>query len=113
MRRAKKFSQEYRQKKIKHGDHAIPKNEYSTKEKQRLRKTRRRENTTAISQLPYISKVTEKIKKILENKNITVRFDTVQKIEQMLSSHKDQLPKLQTKRVHQLNVFTDNHTLDR
>ncbi|KAJ8963458.1 hypothetical protein NQ318_018940 [Aromia moschata] len=46
--------------------------------------------------------VIDKLKKTLSNKNIGVRFRTVKKIEQVLPSSKDPVPRLLTKGVYEL-----------
>ncbi|KAJ8942278.1 hypothetical protein NQ318_005595 [Aromia moschata] len=52
--------------------------------------------------LPYVAGVTDKLKKTLSKKNIGVRFRTVKKIQQVLSSNKDPVHRLLTKGVYEL-----------
>ncbi|KAJ8937150.1 hypothetical protein NQ318_006350 [Aromia moschata] len=57
---------------------------------------------TTYAYLPYVSGVTDNLKKTLSKKNIGVRFRTVKKIQQELPSNKDPVPRLLTKGVYEL-----------
>ncbi|KAJ8946562.1 hypothetical protein NQ318_008292 [Aromia moschata] len=60
------------------------------------------EQQTTYACLPYVAGVTDKLKKTLSKKNIGVRFRTVKKIQQVLPSNKDPVPRLLTKGVYEL-----------
>ncbi|KAJ8943096.1 hypothetical protein NQ318_009170 [Aromia moschata] len=77
---------------------ALTKNGYKEKYIDRVCRTQR----TKVCLLPYVSGVTDKLKKILSKKNIGVRFRTVKKIQQVLPSNKNPVPRLLTKGVYEL-----------
>ncbi|KAJ8947675.1 hypothetical protein NQ318_009559 [Aromia moschata] len=60
----------------------------------RIQRTKVEQQLTTYAYLPYVSGVTDKLKKILSKKNIGVRFRTVKKIQQVLPSNKDPVPRI-------------------
>ncbi|KAJ8946570.1 hypothetical protein NQ318_008300 [Aromia moschata] len=67
-----------------------------------MKRTKVEQQPTTYACLPYVSGVTDKLKKTLSKNNIGVRFRTVKKIQQVLPSNKDQVPRLLTKGVYEL-----------
>ncbi|KAJ8937075.1 hypothetical protein NQ318_009845 [Aromia moschata] len=88
---------------------ALTKNGYKEKDIDRVCRTHRtkvkQEPTSPYACLPYVSGVTDKLKKTLSKKNIGVRFRTVKKIQQVLPSKKDPVPRLLTKGVYELKYI--------
>ncbi|KAJ8950989.1 hypothetical protein NQ318_006373 [Aromia moschata] len=71
---------------------ALTKNGYKEKYIDRVCRTHRtkvEQQPTTYACLPYVSGVTDKLKKTLSKKNIGLRFRTVKKIQQVLPSNKD------------------------
>ncbi|KAJ8961560.1 hypothetical protein NQ318_014812 [Aromia moschata] len=68
----------------------------------RTQRTRVEQQPATYACLPYVAGVTDKLKKTLSKKNIGVRFRTVKKIQQVLPSNKDPVPRLLTKGVYEL-----------
>ncbi|KAJ8937788.1 hypothetical protein NQ318_012268 [Aromia moschata] len=84
---------------------ALTKNGYKEKYIDRVcltQRTKVEQQLTTYACLLYVSGVTDKLKKILSKKNIGVRFRTVKKIQQVLPSNKDPVPRLLTKGVYEL-----------
>ncbi|KAJ8935823.1 hypothetical protein NQ318_008720 [Aromia moschata] len=84
---------------------ALTKNRYKEKDIDRVCRTQRtrvERQLTTYACLPYVAGVTDKLKKTLSKKNIGVRFRTVKKIQQVLPSNKDPVPRLLTKGVYEL-----------
>ncbi|KAJ8951756.1 hypothetical protein NQ318_012607 [Aromia moschata] len=84
---------------------ALTKNGYKEKDIDRVCRTQRtkaEQQPTTYACLPYVSGMTDKLKKTLSKKNIGVRFRTVKKIQQVLPSNKDPVPRLLTKDVYEL-----------
>ncbi|KAJ8947725.1 hypothetical protein NQ318_017986 [Aromia moschata] len=74
---------------------ALTKNGYKEKDIDRVcrtQSTKVEQQPTTYACLPYVSGVTDKLKKTLSKKNIGVRFRTVKKIQQVLPSNKDPVP---------------------
>ncbi|KAJ8962177.1 hypothetical protein NQ318_018136, partial [Aromia moschata] len=69
--------------------------------KEALTKNGYKENRQSMPH-PENKRVTDKLKKTLSKKNIGVRFRTVKKIQQVLPSNKDPVPRLLTKGVYEL-----------
>ncbi|KAJ8933568.1 hypothetical protein NQ318_019489 [Aromia moschata] len=84
---------------------ALTKNGYNEKDIDtvcRTQRTKVEQQPTTYACLPYVSGVTDKLKKTLSKKNIGVRFHTVNKIQQVLPSNKDPVPRLLTKGAYEL-----------
>ncbi|KAJ8947762.1 hypothetical protein NQ318_010356 [Aromia moschata] len=62
-------------------------------------RTKVEQQPTKYACLPCVSGVTDKLKKTLSKNNIGVRFRIVKKIQQVLPSNKDPVPRLLTKGV--------------
>lgn len=90
----------------KHIEQALMKNGYTKKEIRNACHTKpkgeKEQQPVTYARLPFIAGVTDRLKKTLSKKNIGVRYNTVKKIQQVLPSNKDALPKLSTKGVYQL-----------
>ncbi|KAJ8934765.1 hypothetical protein NQ318_009687 [Aromia moschata] len=71
----------------------------------RSQRTKVEQQPTKYACLPYVSGVTDKLKKTLSKKNIGVRFRTAKKIQQVLPSNKDPVPRLLTKGVYELKCI--------
>ncbi|KAJ8933425.1 hypothetical protein NQ318_015589 [Aromia moschata] len=85
--------------KLSHGE-ALTKNGYKEKDIDKVCHTQRarvEQQPTTYACLPYIAEVTDKLKKTLSKKNIGIRFRTVKKIQQVLPSDKDAVPRPLTK----------------
>ncbi|KAJ8958231.1 hypothetical protein NQ318_017373 [Aromia moschata] len=74
----------------------------STRRVCRTYRTRVEQQPTTYACLPYVAGVTDKLKNKLSKKNIGVRFRTVKKIQQVLPTNKDPVPRLLTKGVYEL-----------
>lgn len=66
--------------------------------------TKRTTRTTVrrISYIPYVSGITDRLKKILQKERVAVRYNTVQKVRHILPTAKDEIPKLHAKDIYQL-----------
>ncbi|KAJ8958278.1 hypothetical protein NQ318_017422 [Aromia moschata] len=96
---------ESRPEELKQIKEALTKNGYKEKDIDRVCRTQNtkvEQQPTTYACLPYVSAVTDKLKKTLSKKNIGVRFRTVKKIQQVLPSNKDPVPRLLTKGVYEL-----------
>ncbi|KAJ8961652.1 hypothetical protein NQ318_021249 [Aromia moschata] len=96
---------ESRPEELKQIKEALMKNGYKEKDIDRVCRTQRtrvEQQPTTYACLPYVVGVTDKLKKTLSKKNIGVLFRTLRKIQQVLPSNKDPVPRLLTKCVYEL-----------